>query len=91
MRSSERALADPGSQALVLRHSLLAERTTNRLLALGYERIQVLNDADELAALEDGEVRVEALREGVVCKGRVLVRAGHLAEVEMRTAHGMFP
>jgi hypothetical protein len=83
--SSELATAGaPGS---------LAERATTRLLALGYERVQLvtpLAELDDLGA-RDGEILVEARRGGVPCKGRVLVRDGRLADVEMKTAYGTFP
>jgi hypothetical protein len=75
----------------------LAERVTNRLLALGYERVRLVTPLAELeavAALEEagsGEVIVEARREGVLCKGRVLVRAGALTDVEIQPAYKVFP
>jgi len=71
----------------------LAERVVNRLLALGYERIQLLGTAAEIEDLVggDGEVLVEARRAGAVCKGRVTVQAGAISEVELRSNHDMFP
>jgi hypothetical protein len=70
----------------------LAERITNRLLAMGYEGIQLLPPPEGLAdgALE-ADVLVEARRGGAFCKGRVRVRDGVIAEVDLRTAHSMFP
>ena len=79
----------------------LAERVTNRLLAMGYERIVLIGGLESLAELvaqdseddgpEEGEVLVEARREGVLHKGRVLVRDGRLAEVELNPAYSLFP
>lgn len=73
----------------------LSERITNRLLAMGYERIQVLTPFEELTRLQaeagDGEVQVEARRAGAVCKGRVAVRKGVIAAVELKASHAMFP
>ncbi len=71
----------------------LAERAVSRLLAMGYERVRVLTPPEELAriAQEGGDVVVEARRDGAIAKGRVLVRDGAITDVEMRTAHTMFP
>lgn len=73
----------------------LSERIINRLLAMGYERIQVLTKAEEIAAFlaegGEGDVLVQARRAGATCKGRVVVRGGTIAGVELKSAHGMFP
>lgn len=71
----------------------LSERVTTRLFALGYERVQVLDGLAELERIGDGdgEVRVEAKRGGVPCKGRVLVRGGLISDVEMQSAYATFP
>lgn len=75
----------------------LAERVTNRLLALGYERVRLVTAAEELEALArqagggDGDIVVEARRNGAPCKGRVLLRSGALTEVEIRPAYSVFP
>jgi hypothetical protein len=70
----------------------LGERITNRLLAMGFEGIQLLGGPE---ALEDcaaeADVVVEARRGGAFCKGRVRVRDGVIAQVDLRTAHSMFP
>ncbi len=83
----------PESQDVELRPASypLGERVVNRMLALGYRRIQVVDERDGLEKLADGEVRVEAHRDGVLCKGRVLVRAGQITDVDVRTAHSLFP
>ena len=71
----------------------LAERVTNRLLALGFERIQILSSAEDLEAIAggDGEVLVEARRDGATCKGRVTIQKGAIAETSVRSNHDMFP
>jgi len=71
----------------------LGERVTNRLLALGYERVQIVTRAEKLLELaaHDGEVLVEARRGGVLHKGRILVRGGQLSDVEMNPAYSIFP
>jgi hypothetical protein len=70
-----------------------SERIVNRLLAMGYERIQILTPVEELAQVfdEGGEVVVEARQEGAVCKGRVRVREGGIVGAELKSAHSMFP
>lgn len=73
----------------------LGERIVQRLLAHGYERVQIIPTLDELTKLfeADGanEVLVEARRNGVLCKGRVLVRDGVVVDVELQPAYSMFP
>ena len=71
----------------------LAERVTGRLIAMGFERIEILTPFDELEGLAegDGEVLVEARRGGSPHKGRVLVRDGSIAEVRMRDGYEAFP
>ncbi len=71
----------------------VAERIHNRLIAMGYERIQLLNTHEEIAQslASDGEVSVEARREGALCKGRVTLRDGTIAEVDLKSSHAMFP
>jgi hypothetical protein len=75
----------------------LAERVTNRLLALGYERVRLVTPAAELEQLASsegggsGELVVEARRDGVLCKGRVLLRRGALTDVEIQPAYKLFP
>lgn len=71
----------------------LAERVVNRLLSLGFGQIQLVTPVEEIQALnsEDGEVIVEVKRAGVLHKGRVLVRGGRLAEVEVQPSYAIFP
>lgn len=73
----------------------LSERIVQRLIAHGFEHVQVVPTLEELAKLfESGgahEVLVEARRGGVQCKGRVLVRDGVVVEVEVKPAYSMFP
>jgi hypothetical protein len=73
----------------------LAERVVDRLLVLGYERVQLVTPPAELQAAEGGagdlEVLVEAHRNGVLCKGRARLRAGTLVDVEMKPAYTTFP
>jgi hypothetical protein len=71
----------------------LSERVTTRLLALGYDTIQIVTRPEKLSemAARDGEVLIEARRAGVLHKGRVLVRAGRLTDVEVHPAYSIFP
>jgi hypothetical protein len=73
--------------------SSLADRVVTRLLALGYERVQVVTPRDELAKLveQDGDILVEARRDGAPCKGHVSVRGGRLADVQIQAAYSAFP
>jgi hypothetical protein len=71
----------------------LADRVVTRLLALGYERVLLVTPHAELAALVDGdgEIVVEARRDGAICKGRVAVRGGRITEVQVQPAYSAFP
>ena len=71
----------------------LGERVLNRLLALGYERIEIVTPEDSFAAITQtgGYVLVEARREGILCKGRVRVRAGRIESVQLQPAFPVFP
>lgn len=71
----------------------LSERITNRLLAMGFERIEVLSPVEEVEAIGDGdgEVRVEARRGGMAHKGQVLLREGSIADVRLRDGYDAFP
>ena len=71
----------------------IGERIVNRLLALGYEQVQIVTRAEKLAELlgRDGEVLVEARQGGVLHKGRVVLRGGRLADVELHPAYSIFP
>ena len=71
----------------------LSERITNRLLAMGFERIEVLSPIEEVDSMADGdgEVRVEARRGGVAHKGHVLLREGSIADVRLRDGYDAFP
>ena len=74
----------------------LSDRVIDRLLAQGYERVQLVTTLAELGRIFEaegavGEVLVEARHNGVLCKGRVLVRNGAVTEVELKPAYSMFP
>jgi len=71
----------------------LADRVVTRLLALGYERVLLVTPHDELAKFTDGdgEIVVEARRDGAICKGRVLVRDGRITEIQVQPTYSAFP
>lgn len=71
----------------------LAERVVTRLLAMGFERIEVLSSVEEQATLleEGGSLVVEARRGGSLHKGRVQVENGGIVDVELRSAFSTFP
>lgn len=70
-------------------------RIIARVLAQGFERVQLVPTRDELerllAAEGAHEVPLEARRNGVLCKGRVLLRDGAVTDVELSPAYTMFP
>jgi hypothetical protein len=85
-----------GPNALAL-HSgganALADRVVTRLLALGYERVQIVTPSADVARMVDGDgdVLIEARRDGAPCKGRVSVRHGVLTDVQIQAAYSAFP
>ncbi len=89
-RSRAETLPAPTAEAGA---SSMVDRVLSRLLALGYERVQVVTPPAELARLGTGEgwVTVEARRDGVSCKGRVHVARGLVGELEIQPAYSAFP
>lgn len=81
---------EPVSGALA---NSLSERIVTRLLALGYERIQFVTPVSDVQKFSaaDGDVLVEARRDGAACKGRVLVRSGTIADLQIQSAYSIFP
>ena len=71
----------------------LSDRIVDRLLALGYERVEIITPLDKLEVLarEGGEAQVEARRDGALHKGRAIVRAGTIADVQLRASYEIFP
>jgi hypothetical protein len=74
----------------------LADRIVTRLLALGYERVQLVTPIARIAELaegggRDGEISIEARRDGAACKGRILVKKGAIADVQLQSAYSAFP
>ncbi len=71
----------------------ISERVVNRLLALGYERVELAAEDEQLAAVAggDGAVLVEAQRGGSLYKGRVHFENGAIRDVDMRSSHSTFP
>ena len=71
----------------------LGERVVTRLLAMGFERIQVLSSAEEQAKLleDGGSLVVEARRGSALHKGRVQIEDGAIVDVQLRSAFETFP
>lgn len=71
----------------------LGERVTNRMLALGFERIVIITPREQFEAIQrsGGEVSVEARRDGAACKGKAIFRDGALVDVAMHSAYATFP
>ena len=71
----------------------LADRVSSRLVALGFEQIEILTPLEELEAfaLVGGEVVVEARRAGALHKGRLFILGGGIADVHLRAAYEVFP
>jgi hypothetical protein len=76
LRSSQLSTSAPASPVPSASAIGLSERIVQRLLAQGFERVQVVPSLEELAKLADSgavhEVPIEARRNGVLCKGRAM-------------------
>ena len=88
--SVQSADADDDRRAPSLR---LSERVISRLLALGYERIEVLTPFDEFDQIlvGDGEMEIEARKSGALYKGRVMFRDGAIVDVKLRSSYEAYP
>lgn len=91
----EKPAATPeGAESTPARPTSLSERVTTRLLAMGYERIELVTPLETIEHLSDaaeGEVVVEARRAGALHKGRVLVKDGAICDVRLRSSYEAFP
>lgn len=90
------ANARPGQgigEAAPTHSSELSERVTNRMLALGYERVVVITPREQFESIhrDGGDVLVEARRDGAPCKGKAIFRGGALIDVSMQSAYAIFP
>lgn len=93
MGQASGAVIQPQGGGAAALGSGLTERVVTRLLAMGFERIEVLSSAEEQAALMDGEgeMLVEARRAGSPHKGRVRIERGAIVDVQLRSAYQAFP
>jgi len=82
------ALPAPGSPA-----AALADRAISRLLAMGYERVELLTPLAEIAEIVEngGDLDVEARRGGAYHKGRLVVSDGRITDVKLRDSYRGFP
>jgi hypothetical protein len=93
----ESAAATKGGSSALALHSgganALTDRVVTRLLALGYERVQIVTPNTDVVRMVDGDgdIVIEARRDGALCKGRVSVRRGVLTDVQIQAAYSAFP
>lgn len=90
---SQSGVLQPQSGGAAALGSGLTERVVTRLLAMGFERIEVLSSTEEQAGLleGEGEMLVEARRGGSLHKGRVRIEHGAIVDVQLRSAYQAFP
>ncbi|MFN3240521.1 MAG: hypothetical protein ACE37K_03305 [Planctomycetota bacterium] len=62
-----------------------------RLLQLGYRNLRLLGDLTDAQFTDEIEVQVEAERNGMPCKGRVVMRNGSVSDVHVQTVAQAFP
>ena len=93
LRQRSEARTSTGAVPEATPGATLAERVVSRLLAQGFDRIDLLTPAEEFEAIArgEGEVQVEARRDGAPHKGRVRVRDGVIVDVHLRSSYQVFP
>ena len=62
-----------------------------RLLQLGYRNLRLLGDLSDAQFSDEVEVQVEAERNGMPVKGRVIARNGSVSDVHIQTVAQSFP
>jgi len=62
-----------------------------RLLQLGYRNLRLLGDLTGAQFTDEVEVQVEAERNGMPCKGRVVMRNGSVSDVHVQPVTQAFP
>ena len=63
----------------------------SRLLELGYRNIRLLGDLEGVELSDEVEVQVEAQRNGMPVKGRVITRNGSVSDINIQTVAQSFP
>lgn len=89
-----RDAAGPVGVPVTSEQSSLSERVTTRLIAMGFERIEIvtpLEDLEVAAGAAESEVVVEARRGGAMHKGRVLLQDGAISDVRLRSSYEAYP
>ena len=62
-----------------------------RLLQLGYRDLRLLGDLSGVEFTDEIEVQIEGRRNGMPCKGRVVMRNGSVSDVAMQAVTQSFP
>ena len=86
--NSDGSAQDPSQATPAARIVALIEA---RLLQLGYRRLRLLGDLGDAQFTDEVEVQVEAERNGMPCKGRVVARNGSVSDVHIQTVAQSFP
>lgn len=84
----ERSLAAASSEPPSTRIVALIE---TRLLQLGYRNLRLLGDLDGVQMTDEIEVTVEAEKNGMPCKGRIVMRNGSVHDLHMQSVVQAFP
>ncbi|HEB52993.1 MAG TPA: hypothetical protein ENI87_07055 [bacterium] len=69
----------------------IVTRIETRLLQLGYRNLRLLGDLTDVQVTDEVEVQVEAERNGMPCKGRVVMRNGSVQDVSIHPVTQTFP
>ncbi|MGC6487527.1 MAG: hypothetical protein ACON4Z_07775 [Planctomycetota bacterium] len=69
----------------------IVSRIEARLLQLGYRNLRLLGDLRGVEVSDEVEVQVEAERNGMPCKGRIVVHNGSVSDLHMQTVAQSFP
>ena len=82
---------DDGGEAGGLSEVPCAPALKARLLQLGYRNLRLLGDLSGAEFSDEVEVQVEAERNGMPVKGRVIARNGSVSDVHIQTVAQSFP
>ncbi len=62
-----------------------------KLYAMGYEEVRVLSDLSGVNPLEPVRVVVEARKDGVACKGHLVLHGSAVTEMDLQRGYTSFP
>ncbi len=69
----------------------LLEICERKLYAMGYDEVRVLTDLNDVNPLEPVRIVVEAKKNGVPCKGHLVLHGTAVTELDLQRGYASFP